>query len=108
MDAKLVSDVSQLKVGSIVREEHEADSYCVTAINGVLVSAVRTFHITNTNEWAFESGGDVVSLDSIERGDIIVSKYDGLQVVVTANYSGYCFGVRNVLFSDLTGLLLFN
>lgn len=107
MEGIKLTKLSELTLGSVVRQEHEADSFCITGIDEESATGVRHAHISNPSEWNFENGKPLDSLDFLERGDILIHATESTKCVIMSNYGSYCFAVRSIKITNPSGWLHF-
>ena len=107
MEGIKLTKLSELTLGSIVRQENEADSFCITAVDAESATGVRHTHISNPSEWNFENGKAVDALDSLERGNILIHATGKPKCVIMSNYGSYCFAARSIKITRPNGWLYF-
>lgn len=105
MEGLKLTKLSELTLGSVVRQESEADNYFITAIDEESATGVRNERISNPSEWNFENGKPVGSLDSLECGNILIHASGNRKCVVLSNDGSYCSAIRSIKITDPSGWL---
>ena len=97
-----IEKLKELERGDIIKSKTDDDTYLVDSNFGNKVVAVKTFDITNLNEWDFENFSD------LKIGQTITHIGRSNKVIITDCKSDCATGVRTIELNEVSGWLVFN